>query len=244
MGLVVLGVPVVRRYDLLPLLLESAGAGSRKPDQCIVVDNGGRLDPASVPADAIVDTPGRNVGVAGAWNTIAERSLLYPGNDLIAERTTLIIANDDVVLGKDAIADLVAAHQPGALTLSAGAGMSLFAMDRATVQHVGWFDENFFPAYCEDYDYWYRCTLSGIRITHVQVALEHRQSSSLECLDAAQQVRFHTRVKENHRYYRRKWGGPPGKELFQTPFGEGRRPEGWRLRAVTYGDAWPSEPWL
>ena len=45
-----------------------------------------------------------------------------------------------------------------------GDGFNLFSVPRATAEKVGYFDENFYPAYFEDNDYVYRCRLAGARI--------------------------------------------------------------------------------
>ena len=76
--MIVLGVPVLSRYDLLERLLASAEAGTVKPDRYLIVDNGRQLDVRSPGISRAVErgatvsvlSPGRNLGVAASWNAI------------------------------------------------------------------------------------------------------------------------------------------------------------------------------
>ncbi len=254
MGVVGLGVPVVRRYDLLARMVASAEAGTRPPDKYLIVDNGGKLQWGEILGNptrtvrAIIERPGRNVGVAGAWNLIVAYALGLDGavgGEFRGYDTTLVIANDDIVLGRETLAELLATHRPGQVTHApvGDSPFSLFAMDRAVALRVGWFDENFFPAYCEDSDFLWRASLADVPIRQLPMQIEHAHGGSLSCLSPDQQRRFHERLEVVREYYRRKWGGPVGDERFDKPF-DGHPPDGWDLRPVTVGGAWPTEPWL
>jgi len=91
-------------------------------------------------------------------------------------------------------------------------------MTRKTFEEVGYFDEMFYPVYCEDMDYFYRVKLKGGKL--------------LDCPEA-----FHYHFKDkifkeneefseykNHKYgfleeyYKYKWGGSLGQEKFTKPF--------------------------
>jgi GT2 family glycosyltransferase len=90
--------------------------------------------------------------------------------------------------------------------------VTILALDR-----VGYFDENFRPAYYEDLDYGRRCGLSGVRIiTADGVLVEHERSKTTrenpEILVRSEDV-----MRRNCEYYTRKWG-PPYEETYGTPF--------------------------
>jgi hypothetical protein len=93
---------------------------------------------------------------------------------------------------------------------------SVFAINRACIQTVGFFDEEFFPAYFEDNDYHRR----------VKIADETRYIGNVEEMlpEFRRNSETHRRmphlIRFNHcqAYYHAKWGGPPGAEQFAVPF--------------------------
>lgn len=93
-----------------------------------------------------------NLGVAGAWNLIIKCYMLEP---------YWIISNDDVAFKPGLLAEihqLMSEHtelgmihpNPGDFNLGA---WDLFVIRDIIVQQFGLFDENTYPAYCEDADY-------------------------------------------------------------------------------------------
>ena len=81
------------------------------------------------------------------------------------------------------------------------------------IQTCGWFDENFFPAYFEDNDMFYRMHLAGLKHYLVtEKGFYHKQSATCET--------FITKEHWNYceSYYRYKWGGLPGEERYERPF--------------------------
>jgi GT2 family glycosyltransferase len=90
------------------------------------------------------------------------------------------------------------------------------AISRKTVGAVGYFDENFYPAYYEDTDYVRRMQLAGIEIKATQIAgYSALQANSTES-DQGLPVHYLNLEK----YYIEKWGGKPGEEKFDKPFGD------------------------
>lgn len=228
----IVGVPVIRRYDLLWRFLKSlARATSPATMDVVVVDNGTRWDEqpwtqqaSHVPAFPRVLRPGRNVGCSGAWNLLVDyaRTACDP---------EVIIANDDIVLAKHSLEQIVAGFSQAQFV--AAHGFSLFGIRVELVDEIGGFDENFFPAYFEDNDYGYRMKLRGKSFHVVSGGAVHTGSASLHCLSDAEQATFGVRFDTVLRaYYRKKWGGPPGEERFNSAF-NGDPPAGWRLRPET-----------
>lgn len=140
-----IGVPVLRRYDLLKLMLQSAAAGTMVPAKVWIIDNGKqhpRVHEAieGLPFPIDVCEPPHPMGVAESWN--------YLIGQMPEER---IITNDDIVFTSDAIEQMV--RTPGDLIF--GHGYSCYLLRDSAVQKVGTFDEAISPgyAYWEDIDY-------------------------------------------------------------------------------------------
>jgi GT2 family glycosyltransferase len=220
--MLVLGVPVIRRYDLLARLLRTASVGMLKPDWYCIVDNGGKLEESGIviPKPALIIKPKQNIGCSGAWNAIVER---FP-DELV------VIANDDIALGSDSLAKMRRSIDEAAFVL--GTGFSLFMQRPSVRQDVGWYDENFFPAYFEDNDYMRRLALAHVATLHIDAEATHDGSASLHVLPAAEQRAFGGHFEGLRRYYVRKWGGQPNSERFDKPF-NGSPPAGWHERPVT-----------
>ena len=227
-----LGIPTLRRYDLLQRLLDSAERGTVKPTGYIIVDNGGEAAARlRLPPSTDLVTPGKNLGVAASWNLMLDLA----GDEPIA------IANDDMTMGTatfGAMQDALS-RAPFALLVSDWRfPWILFAQTRECTERVGYYDENFFPAYWEDIDYKRRLKLSGIGVQCVHAEHSHVGSASGGSPEGRRGMDY------GRGYYRLKWGGPAevrggwdahGRECWTEPF-NGKPPPGWSLRAV-------AQPW-
>jgi hypothetical protein len=92
------------------------------------------------------------------------------------------------------------------------------AMSIETFGKVGYFDENFWPAYYEDTDWDRRAILLKL-FPHAdqRVLVEHERSlTSRINPDIQKQTQINFQI--NEQYYIRKWGGLQGRETFSTPF--------------------------
>lgn len=234
-----LGVPVLRRYDFLERLLASAEAGSLKPSGYLVVDNGGefcsRLEGSDVVqqilaagGDVRVLEPGGNIGVAAAWNAILDE----------ADDELVIISNDDIELGHETLRALTpdhgGEHPPVILLADAGPdanGWCLFLHSPTLYRKIGPYDESFHPAYYEDSDYRWRMKLEGLEPILVKTEFKHAVRGSWSD-DSRKQIR------RSLEQFERKWGGTPQEEpiLFKAPF-DGA-PIAYSLRKQTYRGAW------
>jgi len=146
-----LGVPVLRRYDLLREMLLSAQRGTVKPF-VQVIDNGKQPEKLRQALDGIdlpvaIYQPDRPTGVAEAWNWFVDH--------LPEER---IITNDDITFTEDAIEKMVDCL--GDLVFACG--YSCFLIRDSAFEKIGRFDENISPgyAYWEDIDYDQRIRLA------------------------------------------------------------------------------------
>ena len=107
-------------------------------------------------------------------------------------------------------------------------GFHATVIGRATVERVGYFDENFYPGYYEDNDYWYRMIVSGM--TPAKDWTPRWYDPPLSCIGNAVAVE-HMKMKIDEEkllgYYRRKWGCGLGEVNYLTPFDSGRGLDYW-----------------
>lgn len=218
MSRVVLGVPCVRRLDLLQDLYRSAALGTRPPDRFIIVDNGadvGRVfnknSDASIPFTVLGN--GDNLGVSASWNLMFH---LFPTDHLI-------ISNDDVRLHTNTIEEMAkAADDTDAEFIypktTNQTTFCVFLLKHSAWMKVGKFDEGFWPAYYEDIDYWHRMRHAGIKMLELATTCyDHVLNGYLKAMSFEENRWFHARMQENYRRYVRKWGGGPGKETRTVP---------------------------
>jgi GT2 family glycosyltransferase len=187
---------------------------------------------------------GENRGVSRSWND-GILTAYAEGADVV------VVANDDVLPAAgdlDRVADKAVRCGDRYIVSCAGPherlgrclpshGYSFFAVNPIAIETIGCFDENFFPAYCEDQDYARRAALAGLSEENcADTTVLHGGSSAIL---ASQELALQNRItqRNNIAYYMRKWGGDAGSERFESPFGD---PElGLRIapedRAAPYG---------
>jgi GT2 family glycosyltransferase len=216
--MITLCIPTLNRYDLLHTAIKAAEQGSARPDKYHIIDNGGTLKldlDESILEKVQLEVPGHNLGVAASWNRF-----LRENNDYV------IISNDDIQLGKEAIKCFVNAarenpEQPFFCVDSPGLNAwSLFLERTWSLQTIGEYDETFWPAYFEDNDRYRRYTLADYKVHHVPgIEYEHVGSATLSAYTPEQRHMHHEYFQRNQTYYITKWGDLPGMERNTTPFG-------------------------
>lgn len=103
--------------------------------------------------------------------------------------------------------------------MSEVADFSCFMIRPECYMKIGLFDETFTPAYFEDNDYYYRIKLSDIWdvCSYGGCAIYH-YGSTTQNNTGIEPVCTSPQFEANREYYKRKWGGEPGKEVFVFPF--------------------------
>ncbi len=202
----VVGIPTLNRGDLLDRCLESIQASTVKPQRIIVINNGLLLNAWSRFRDPKVEVidPQRNLGVAASWNLLHKLAAPLP----------LILLNDDVEVEPATFARMLGCGVP----LVCAAGWSAFLQDESVWKTVGDYDENFYPAYHEDGDYRWRCQLKGITPFEMDAGVKHSPSQTRKRFTPEEDVAFMAKWQEGHEYYQQKWGGLPGREIFERPY--------------------------
>lgn len=222
MKIPILAIPVLNRGDMLLRCIRSIDFPIEK---LVLVNNG---DDQSVAA-AIEQLEGEsdfnirsykppfNLGCGPSWNWIIKNNpapyWLLVGNDIEFTPGDL-----------QKIAEFVDAH-PDYVIMPANWGHSLFAVTPACIERVGWFDPNFYPAYCEDQDQMYRIKLADAPWQDVpDVHAIHGEpplwGSTTVWSDPVLNKLCAKTQANNHRYYEIKWGGQPGKEKFTHPYND------------------------
>jgi GT2 family glycosyltransferase len=217
-------VPTLTQYDLLEKLI----ASSKSKAQFIIMDNGGNFcpeealdiseieearDPAVIKflnlsfhqnKDRVVFSPEVNLGVAASWNWFLQN---IPPND----GNYWIISNDDVELTENTL-DIIEEYAPkNPITLPYDSEWAFFAIRKDTIEKVGYFDENFYPAYFEDNDYHHRMKLNNLDVVSVnELRHKHVVSATLKSYSSPRKEQHHREFRRNREYFRQKWGFIPG----------------------------------
>jgi GT2 family glycosyltransferase len=198
----VLGVPILNGPEHLDGLLASIDV---PVGRIVVVDNGDVV--GDIGHDVI--KPRANIGVAASWNTIIKSTPDVPW---------WLITNHDLVFSPGDLERIAGEVDSSSVILLSG--FTAFALGSEVIDRVGWFDENFTPAYYEDNDFDYRCRLAGVRMKALPTGMTHRVSSTLRD-DPLYKEQNSKTFESNKAYYLKKWGGQPYMEKFTSPFDAG-----------------------
>ncbi len=210
-------VPVLKRYDLLRKMVQSAQAGNVKPDAYYIINNGGnhqRLIEALGDFDisAKIHSPKAPLGIAASWNFFIARA-----------PEDRIIVNDDIEFAPNSIelllnskADIAWAagvEITGEARRRASVGFSCFLIRDSCVSKLGLFDEEISPGYgyYEDDDYLQRLDGRGTREPSaisetVECGVTHHRSSTLEVASHRELMDHNRKFKIAQMNYARKWG--------------------------------------
>jgi GT2 family glycosyltransferase len=211
---IAVGVPTVGVEGLLDRCLTSVAAQAGITAKVILVQNGPGA--RSLCADwgargVFVHRPDQNLGVAASWNFMSrwawERA--YAG---------IVLLNEDVELThRDTLAAFAEAVEtdPRQLYFLSGRGFSAICLTRVVWEEVGEFDEGFWPAYMEDCDYHWRAGLLDVPGRELDLPSEHVGSAVIKS-DSQINGLVTQLFEPRHARYQAKWGGYPGREIYQV----------------------------
>lgn len=198
-------------------------AGRKMPGRVHVVSNGG------------------NKGVAASWNQGVQwgmdrgfTHIVIANNDIrcgphmlegmynrfLKGGVDLVSAVDVMreVLIPDMVTDPLHAVNNKEESESPHPNFSCFMITPQTIEKVGWFDEEIYPAYFEDNDYHYRVKLAGgLGVANTKAVFVHYGSRTQNQATNGPITPGET-FRKNEQYFIKKWGGPPGHEKFVKPF--------------------------
>lgn len=232
---------VIPAYDRA-LSLACVRAWEPVADRLVVVDNTGDptdtgflTDVGWAPGVVIPGRPGRQWGVAGAWNHGADRVIADGDPDAL-----LVVCSQALVI-RDVAGFVAALDQADEWGIEFGTvGWHLIGFTARTLATIGPFDEGFWPAYSEDTDYLYRMGLHDVPSPRENGRFFPRVFG-VDMHDHGHGLMV-ARARPNWTWlderYRAKWGGPQGAERFRTPWDSGRAT--WWSPDSPYEE---SDPW-
>lgn len=171
-----------------------------------------------------------NRGLAKSWNE-GILSAITSSKDII------LVLNDDVEFiedGFDLWVDYILENDDSGLIFITGEepqddgtvitrqqNFACFYIGQQAIELVGAFDENFKPAYFEDYDYICRAQLAGIKASVDSRSLcRHRRSSTIKN-DSEIREKLSDFWGANCQYFIKKWGcEEPGSGCYSNPFND------------------------
>jgi len=207
-------IPTVNRADLLSDLIKSLLKQTGHFEEAIVIDNGQQALDYSSPKITLLNQS-RNLGVAASWNL---------GINILRRKNIewALILNDDIVLNENQISKIKNKLKTQEnILICSFYGLHVFALNLRLVYLMEYsqdkyFDENFYPAYCEDTDFFYRAYLKKIPVNHVIKELS--PEVYIISMSIIKNQDLNSNFGKNIQYYTDKWGGSPGNERFSKPF--------------------------
>lgn len=206
----VLVVSIMNRPDLLDRMLDSVDV---EVGLTLVIDNG-RVGYQRQGA-TVFTPPCRSLGWAGSLNFAVGQT---------PEAAWWLYANNDAWFEPGKLAALAAAVEADRLVVHHDE-WTVAAVTREVVERVGLLDEwSYHPIYFEDTDYARRCHLAGIPVVQGDWCregdMDGAEQHSLTIRSDADLAAANNRTWQlNRQAYVAKWGGPPGRETFTTPWG-------------------------
>ena len=236
-------IPVINCFSYTIDLLGSIE--TKYPYKIILIDNGSTDETQDYfgEKDGIKDLiyfrfP-ENKGVAGSWNfgvyyatqKLRSEYFLILNNDIILhsqaidilleeieEKQTLLVTGTDISGRISSSKEIEGLLPPVELVKTEAPEFSCFLIKKETIDKVGYFDEQFYPAYFEDNDYHYRIKIAGFKAYKINQALYFHYGSRTIKEEENIRTKANLGYLPNKDYYSRKWGGEPGKEKYKTPF--------------------------
>lgn len=163
----------------------------------------------------VVDNTTENKGVAASWNL---------GIDNMGRADWLIILSAAMRFGESGGLDFIEALEKAEDTIALEAGMGLgwhmIAFHKDTIEKVGRFDANFYPAYFEDIDYGHRIRLAFGNLDPPYWGKFMVDAGIAGWGHGLSLGQIPGRGDETKAYMLEKWGDLSGAELYEHPFND------------------------
>ena len=163
-----------------------------------------------------------NLGVAASWN-LGMRKIISEQEDIVFILSTSAHFNGKMQQFIDHVIEEESRTKNDLYFCSArDAALHCFALTRQAIEKIGYFDENFWPIYYEDTDYYYRTKLEPSFKKHdCNLPIVKSVGASLT---TNREPRFLQLYQSNAQriltYYVAKWGGNQCSEKFAKPFND------------------------
>jgi GT2 family glycosyltransferase len=176
----------------------------------VVVDNSeGGLEPVLAKRLFRYLRTGSNLGCSASWNVGREWA--------IRSEVPLVILSEAVVFRDSGRCALDLAQSTSkSIGVRALQAWHLVALHHETLRKVGSFDVGFWPIYFEDTDYERRMSLDGVGMVVRDVREWYSDKGHAR---SWREGWVEVDYERQEAYYAAKWGGVPGEETFEFPFG-------------------------
>lgn len=175
-----------------------------------------------------------HIGCGAGWNKIMNYCFNEKGFD------TLIMVGSDTEMKPNFIEDIIWDFEERKLEFATHTLFSFtcWMMTKNCFEKIGYWDENFFPAYHEDCDYDYRRKLANINFSivgHFNYDFFNHYGSATIKTNPDFEQRNHKTFVMNVEYYKYKWGGLPCQETYLTPYNDSNLTlKDWKIQQDTY----------
>jgi GT2 family glycosyltransferase len=95
---------------------------------------------------------------------------------------------------------------------------SCFMISKVVTDKVGWFDEDYYPAFCEDSDYHVRMHRTGVNAVCIDLPFLHHGSSTIKLASPGETERIKRGAEANRQRFRATYGCLPGSEAYSKLF--------------------------
>jgi len=168
----------------------------------------------------IINWP-ENRGCAASWN-VGLKQIVKDKLDFVIILSPSCIWNNDV---DDFVKEIIKAEkkEKGHMYIATGQHSTdthAFAITRLGLEEIGYFDENLHPVYMEDADYYRRMELLGIERKFIHGLRKSAPLGGGVQKDPRIWQQYLRSAENIKAYYVKKWGKPPGREYFQTPYND------------------------
>jgi len=228
-------IPTIKRVDLLEECLAPIVKYSEQFDELYLVDNG-QQDLTNIremckDMNVVYNLPETNLGCPVSFN----QGLTYLKNRC----DWVLILNDDIVLSENCVVKIhkLFRSRKHKWLLSGERSFCVFALNTSGLSGMEYapgkyFDEAFYPAYCEDVDFRWRMHLldntrieKGIKLLTPEVFRKRASSEDRQT--------FKKKYRIVRKYFCQKWGNGPAQPKFKIPF-NGAKP--WPSTGEEKGD--------
>lgn len=213
-----LGLTVYNRYDLLKRFFESLDPEVSIPSISVVINSKKDRNEEVIQYISSKWTQtewiyaGYNLGISASWNLIIKKYLI--------ENEHAFVSQDDVMFKDGALKKAAEYYQQNKDADYTGFfGYGFFAVSRKCIREVGFFDENFYPAYSEDADYNRRLNLTpGLKIRNCPVPVVHGDEVHPNGCTTKTVPGGRKKIHMSTTRMLNKWGGYPPNAQFSHPF--------------------------
>jgi|ERR1700723_196678 len=164
-----------------------------------------------------------NAGIKAFWSVGASEVLVINNDVEIAPNTYRILSAGEGFTTGVGVSDREQFKPvPGILlgTSRPHPDFSCFMIRKEVTDKVGWFDESYYPAYCEDSDYHVRMHKAGIEAVCVDLPFYHYAAGTLKNANPAEASAIKHGADANRERFRKQYGCLPGSDAYNKLFEE------------------------